>query len=255
MATPLDSSRPIRWGVLGAGGIAATVGADIARSPDSEVVAVGARDRERAARLASQLGASRAYGSYRELVADVEVDVVYIATTHAQHHEQALLALRAGKPILVEKAFTLNARQARDVVAAARDAELFCMEAMWLRFNPLIRTAVDLTRDGAIGDLISVHADLSALVPVRPQSPVVRPGRRRRRPPRPGRLSGSFRVAVPGSTGRSPGHRRALPYRIGRHLRAAVGVPGRPVRAIVLHDPRPQPDDCAHSRHRRLDLR
>ncbi len=65
MAIPLDSSRPIRWGVLGAGGIAATVGADIARSPDSEVAAVGARDRERAARLASQLGASRAYGSYR----------------------------------------------------------------------------------------------------------------------------------------------------------------------------------------------
>lgn len=168
MAIPLDSGRPIRWGVLGAGGIAATVGADIARSPDSEVAAVGARDRERAARLASQLGASRAYGSYAELVEDPDLDVVYLATTHAQHHEHALLALRAGKPILVEKAFTLNARQARDVVAAAREARLFCMEAMWLRFNPLIRTAVDLTRDGAIGDLISVHADLSALFPYDP---------------------------------------------------------------------------------------
>ena len=113
MALLPDSSRPIRWGILGAGNIAATVGADIARSPDSEVAAVGARDRDRAARLASRLGASRAYGSYGELVADADVDVIYVATTHAQHHEHALLALRAGKPILVEKAFTLNARQAR----------------------------------------------------------------------------------------------------------------------------------------------
>ena len=84
--------------------------------------------------------------------------------------KQALLALRAGKPILVEKAFTLNARQARDVVAVARDAGLFCMEAMWMRFNPLIRKAVDLARDGAIGNLISVHADLSALFPFDPHN-------------------------------------------------------------------------------------
>ena len=170
MALLPDSSQPIQWGILGAGNIAATVGADIARSPDSEVAAVGARDRDRAARLAGQLGASRAYGSYRELVADADVDVIYVATTHAQHHEQALLALRAGKPILVEKAFTLNARQARDVVAVARDAGLFCMEAMWMRFNPLIRKAVDLARDGAIGNLISVHADLSALFPFDPHN-------------------------------------------------------------------------------------
>jgi predicted dehydrogenase len=169
MALPPDSSRPIQWGILGAGNIAATAGADIARSSDSEVVAVGARDRDRAARLATRLGARRAYGSYRDLVADADVDIVYIATTHAQHHEQALLALGAGKPILVEKAFTLNARQARDVVAAARKAGLFCMEAMWMRFNPLIRQAVDLARDGAIGDLISIHADLSALFPFDPR--------------------------------------------------------------------------------------
>ena len=88
----------------------------------------------RAAAFAASHGVARSYGSYAELVADPDVDVVYIATTHAQHHEHALLALQAGKPVLVEKAFTLNAREAREVVALARSRRLFCMEAMWLRF-------------------------------------------------------------------------------------------------------------------------
>ena len=121
MALPPDSSRPIQWGILGAGNIAATVGADIAALAGQR----GGRRRRarpRSGGAAGQpAGCRRAYGSYGELVADADVDVVYIATTHAQHHEQALLALRAGKPILVEKAFTLNARQARDVVAEARE--------------------------------------------------------------------------------------------------------------------------------------
>ena len=106
--------EPIRWGVLGAGGIAATVGADIAahrrqrrcrRSAPATPVARRHSPRRH--------GVPRSYGSYAELVADPDVDVVYIATTHAQHHEHALLALRAGKPVLVEKAFTLNARAGR----------------------------------------------------------------------------------------------------------------------------------------------
>ncbi|MEJ7628922.1 MAG: Gfo/Idh/MocA family oxidoreductase [Nocardioidaceae bacterium] len=127
MAAPLDPSRRVRWGVLGAGGIAGVVGIEIAASPDSVVVAVGARDGDRAAGFARAHGIARSYGSYAELVADPDVDVVYIATTHAHHHEHALLALRAGKPVLVEKAFTLNARQANEVVAEARTRRLFCM--------------------------------------------------------------------------------------------------------------------------------
>ncbi|HEY7045864.1 MAG TPA: Gfo/Idh/MocA family oxidoreductase [Jatrophihabitantaceae bacterium] len=151
----------IRWGILGAGGIAGTVGAEIAATPDHQVVAVGARDLDRAAALADQLGGARSYGSYAELVADPDLDVVYIATTHGQHHEQALLCLGAGKPILVEKAFTLNARQAREVIAEARQRQLFCMEAMWMRLNPLIRTAQDAAASGRIGDLVSVRSELS----------------------------------------------------------------------------------------------
>ena len=89
------------------------------------------------------------------------VDVIYVATTHAQHYEHALLALQAGKPVLVEKAFTLNAREAREVVALARSRRLFCMEAMWLRLHPLIRAAHDLAASGRIGEVVGVRADLS----------------------------------------------------------------------------------------------
>jgi predicted dehydrogenase len=153
---------PIRWGILGAGGIAGTVGAEIAATPGNEVAAVGARDADRAAALAARLGAPRSYGSYAELTADPDLDVVYVSTTHGQHHEHALLALRSGKPVLVEKAFTLNAREAREVVGEARSRRLFCMEAMWMRLNPLVRTAQDVAGSGRIGELISVRADLSA---------------------------------------------------------------------------------------------
>jgi predicted dehydrogenase len=153
----------IRWGILGAGGIAAVVGPEIAAEPGNEVVAVAARDLRRATTLANTLGAPQAYGSYGELVADPDLDVVYIATTQAQHHDQALLALRAGKPVLVEKPFALDARQAREVVAEARRRQLFCMEGMWMRLNPLIIRAQETAASGRIGDLISVHADLSRL--------------------------------------------------------------------------------------------
>ena len=157
--------QPIRWGVLGAGAIAATVGADIAATDGNLVQAVGARDAERAATLAARFGARRSYGSYPELVADPEVDVVYVATTHAQHYEHALLALRAGKPVLVEKAFTLTAAQAQEVVDEARARGVFCMEAMWMRLNPLLRRAVELAQSGRIGEILGVRADLSRHFP------------------------------------------------------------------------------------------
>jgi predicted dehydrogenase len=162
------SDRPIRWGILGAGGIAATVSADIAGTPGNELAAVAARDGDRAAAFAARHGVARSHGSYAELVADPEVDVVYVATTHAQHRDNALQALRAGKPVLVEKAFTLNAAQAREVVAEARRQQLFCMEAMWMRVHPLIRRTVELLEQGAIGDVVGVRADLSKHFPYDP---------------------------------------------------------------------------------------
>ncbi|MDT4915116.1 MAG: hypothetical protein QOC66_4244 [Pseudonocardiales bacterium] len=163
-----EADQPIRWGILGAGGIAATVGADIAATPGNVLHAVGARDADRAAAFAATHGVTRSYGSYAELLADPDVDVVYIATTHGQHRDHALLGLQAGKPLLVEKAFTLNAAQARQVVAEARARKLFCMEAMWTRLNPLIRQAVELANSGRIGDVVGVRGDLSRHFPYDP---------------------------------------------------------------------------------------
>jgi predicted dehydrogenase len=164
-----DADEPLRWGILGAGAVAATVSADIAATPGNVLHAVGARDAERAKAFATAYGVARSYGSYTELLADPDLDVVYIATTHGQHRDHALLALRAGKPILVEKAFTLNAAQAREVVAEARARRLFCMEAMWTRLNPLIRQAVELARSGRIGDVVGVRGDLSRFFPYDPE--------------------------------------------------------------------------------------
>lgn len=152
---------PIRWGILGAGAIAASFCRDLAMAEGSRAVAVGARDANRAAAFAAEHGFARSYGSYQHLVQDPDVDVIYVATTNAQHRDHALLALRAGKPVLVEKAFALNAHEAREVVVEAGQRELFCMEAMWMRFNPLIRQALALVTAGRIGEVQAVRADLS----------------------------------------------------------------------------------------------
>jgi predicted dehydrogenase len=151
---------PTRWGIAGLGRIAALVAADFAHVPDAELVAVGSRTPAHAEAFAREHGAERAHGSYSDLVADPDVDVVYIATTHPQHHAIALAALRAGKAVLVEKAFTATLAGAEEVVAAAREHGAFAMEAMWTRFQPAVVRARELIASGAIGQVLSVHADL-----------------------------------------------------------------------------------------------
>lgn len=151
---------PVRWGILGAGGIAGKFAADLARTPGNELAAVAARDAGRAAEFAGRFGAARSYGSYAELAGDPGCDVVYIATTHPGHREQALLAIAGGKAVLIEKPVCLNAADAREVFAAASAAGVFAMEAMWMRANPLIRKAQELLAGGAIGELSSVRAEL-----------------------------------------------------------------------------------------------
>jgi predicted dehydrogenase len=148
---PIAEDRPIRWGILGAGGIADTVSGDINLTDGNVVTAVAARDAGRAAQFATRHGAARHYGDYRALVNDAGVDVVYITTTHPHHRAHALLAIEAGKAVLIEKPVCLNAGDAREVFAAATRAGVFAMEAMWTRTNPLIRQAQQLIADGAIG--------------------------------------------------------------------------------------------------------
>jgi predicted dehydrogenase len=152
-------SEPLRWGVIGAGGIAAVFAADLELSDSGRVVAVGSRDLARAEAFAERFGIPNRHGSYEALVADREVDAVYVATPHPMHRADAELALLAGKPVLVEKPFTVNAAQARELVALARERELFLMEAMWTRFLPHVARIRELLAEGALGDIVTVIAD------------------------------------------------------------------------------------------------
>ncbi|MGW2538669.1 Gfo/Idh/MocA family protein, partial [Streptomyces sp. NPDC001499] len=153
-------SGTVRWGVLATGGIAARFTEDLLAMPDgAEVVAVASRTEASARAFAERFGIERAYGSWAELVADDAVDVVYVATPHSAHREAAGLALEAGKHVLCEKAFTLNAREARELAGLARERGLFLMEAMWTYCNPLVRRITELVRDGAIGEIRTVQAD------------------------------------------------------------------------------------------------
>ncbi len=154
----------LRWGVLAPGWIAHQMVSALQRS-SQKVVAVGSRSAERAREFADAYGIERAYGSYDALVSDPGVDVVYVASPHSEHRAQALLAIAAGKHVLVEKAFTRNAAEAREVVAAARAAKVVCMEAMWPRYAPRYDIVRQLLADGALGDIVSVHADHSQLIP------------------------------------------------------------------------------------------
>ena len=151
---------PTRWAIAGPGVMSARLAPDFVHVPDAELVAVGSRSLERAEAFAAEHGAERAHGSYAELVADPDVDVIYIATPHPQHHAIALAALRAGKAVLVEKAFTATLAGAEEVVAEARRLGVFAMEAMWTRFQPAIVRARELVDAGAIGELVAVQADL-----------------------------------------------------------------------------------------------
>jgi predicted dehydrogenase len=149
----------IRWGILSTGTIARHFTQDLKRMPDADVVAVGSRSREAADRFAAEFAIPRAYGTWRELADDPEVDVVYVATPHSGHHAATLTCIEGGKAVLTEKPFALDSAQSEEMVEAARTAGVFLMEAMWMRFFPSIHTIAGLVADGAIGEVTAVHAD------------------------------------------------------------------------------------------------
>jgi predicted dehydrogenase len=150
----------IRWGIVGPGRIADAVTGDFPHVEGAAPVAVASRDRGRAEAFAARHGIERAYGSYRAILDDPDVDVLYVATPHPMHHAIALAAVDAGKALLVEKSFTATVAGAVEVAERARAAGVFVMEAMWTRFQPAVVALRELLADGAIGDVRSVHADL-----------------------------------------------------------------------------------------------
>jgi predicted dehydrogenase len=153
-------TQEIRWGVVGPGRIAEKVVEDFAVVDGARAVAVASRSLDRAQDFSSRHGIERAHGSYAAILADQDVDVLYVATPHPQHHAIAMAAIRAGKALLVEKAFTATVAGATEVVEAAREHGVFVMEAMWTRFQPAVVRLRELIAEGAIGEVRSVQADL-----------------------------------------------------------------------------------------------
>ncbi|MDG2616833.1 Gfo/Idh/MocA family oxidoreductase [Thermoleptolyngbya sichuanensis XZ-Cy5] len=156
MQTP---SRTIRWGILGTGYISRAFAEGLRPLPGAQLVAIASRTLSNAQQFAREFGVTKAYGSYEELVQDAEVDVVYIGTPNSRHHDDCLLCLGAGKPVLCEKPFAMNAREASEVIEFARKQHLFCMEAMWMRFLPLVQRVRQMVQSGAIGEVCTLTAE------------------------------------------------------------------------------------------------
>jgi predicted dehydrogenase len=170
-----EHSPAIRWGILGAGRIAQRFAREIPAHTPSTVAAVGSRDAGRAAAFAEQYGIATGYGSYDDLLADDSLDAIYIATPHSLHHEHALACLTAGKPILVEKSFTLDADEARDVFDLAKTKGLFAMEAMWSRFLPQYAHMRQMIADKELGELTTITAVHLQSLDLRPGSRIIEP--------------------------------------------------------------------------------
>ena len=152
-------TRIIRWGILGTGRIARDFAQGLRATPDAVLAAVGSRSSEGAQAFARQFEVPLAFGSYEELAACAEVDIIYIATPHPMHAQNAILALRGGKAVLCEKPFAMNRREAGEVVALARAKKLFLMEAMWTRFMPALAQVRRVIDSGEIGVVTQLHAD------------------------------------------------------------------------------------------------
>jgi predicted dehydrogenase len=167
------AQKTIRWGILATGGIALTFTKDLLVDPTTRdvndikhivVAAASSSSKSRAEQFLKDVGASseaKGYGSYEQLVNDPNIDIVYVATPHSHHYQNCMLALEAGKNVLCEKAFTVNAWQTKLLVQKAREKNLFLMEAVWTRYFPLSIYVRDLITSGKIGYVQRVMADNS----------------------------------------------------------------------------------------------
>jgi predicted dehydrogenase len=167
------ATTPLRWGIAATGMIAASMCEALKTLPEAEIVAVGSRTQDAADVFAQRFGIARAHGSYEALWADDDVDIVYVASPHSHHHAMTIAALDAGKHVLCEKAFAVNAAQAREMVEAARRHDRFLMEAMWTWFIPAVVDIRQRVLDGEIGELKVIEANFGI--------PVTEPGGRHRR--------------------------------------------------------------------------
>lgn len=152
--------KTMRVGYIGAGNISGQMAETIARMSEVENYAVAARDPERAREFAERWGFSHAYDSYEELLADLDVDLVYVALPHSHHHRWTIAALEAGHHVLCEKAFAANERQAREMIECARERGLLLAEAIWTRYMPSRKMIEEIVSSGEIGEVTTVAANL-----------------------------------------------------------------------------------------------
>ncbi|AYG03630.1 Gfo/Idh/MocA family protein [Gryllotalpicola protaetiae] len=155
----MTDTHKLRWGVIGTGNIAHRFATDLSLSAVCELGAVGSRDAARARAFAERCGAARWFADHDELMNSPEIDAIYIAVPHSAHHELAARAIETGKPVLVEKPFTINQQQADDLIGRARDKGSILMEAMWTRFLPHMVRVRELLAEQYLGELRLVTAE------------------------------------------------------------------------------------------------
>ncbi len=168
-------TKKIRWGILSTGRIAEALAYAMSKVEDVELIAVGSRNQESADKFGNKFKISHRHPTYEALVNDPDVDAIYIATPHSHHYDNMKLCLNAGKHVLCEKAFTINAKQTEECLNLAKEKGLFLMEAMWTRFHPSIKQAQAWIAEGVIGDVRRVYADLSANLAYNPEGRIYNP--------------------------------------------------------------------------------
>ena len=168
-------SDTIRWGILATGSIARQFAKGLTFVDGAELVAVGSRSQESADRFGEEFGVPHRHGSYEALAADPDVDAVYVAPPHPFHKDGVMLCLDGGKAVLCEKPFTMNAKEARELVDAARSKKLFLMEAMWTRFIPAIVKVRELLREDVIGETRLAQANFCFRADLNPASRLFAP--------------------------------------------------------------------------------
>ncbi|MCB0556904.1 MAG: Gfo/Idh/MocA family oxidoreductase [Phaeodactylibacter sp.] len=168
-------TKTYNWGIIGPGKIAHKFAQGIDKLPDARLHAVASRSEERARAFARQYGAPHFYGNYEDILSCPDLDAVYIATPHTSHHENTLMCLRVGIPVLCEKPFAMNARQVQEMIATAREHNTFLMEALWTRFLPTTLKTLELISNGAIGQVLSVKADFGFKADFDPQGRLFNP--------------------------------------------------------------------------------
>jgi len=168
-------SDAIRWGILSTGSIAKKFAQGLPHTNGGKLVAVGSRTQAAADAFGDDFDVPRRHGSYEALADDPEVDAIYVATPHNLHKDHSILCLNAGKAVLCEKPFTINAGQAEEMVRVAREKGLFLMEAMWTRYLPIMVRLRELLKDSVIGDVRMLYADFGFRAGFNPESRLLNP--------------------------------------------------------------------------------